>query len=660
MCLSDSPDFPGESNRKVSSMCGIVGWVRQNGEVDTSTLARMLGAIRHRGPDGEKIWVSDCGSYGLAHARLAIIDLSQKASQPMVSVDGKTIIVFNGEVYNSAELRLKLESQGVLFRSHHSDTETLLEAYRKWGLEKTLSSVNGMFAFSILDFSENLLIAARDRIGIKPFYYCRNSSGFLFASEIKSLLEHPSVTAKLNQNNLNHQLAFRALPAPMTLFEGIYKLGPGQILRLPLSTLNVSVDVFWNPLDQTESVNSRSDAIELTGNLLSSSIGYRVCADVPVGVFLSGGLDSALVAKFASARNRSLKTFTIRYPDYAEYNEHLQAREIAYGAGLEHQNVDAPGDLFANSLAAVAYHQDEPVSAPVCVSVFLLSQAARKSGVPVILTGEGGDEIFVGYNNWIKLRQLQGLDSAIPGRWLRFVIHSLVSKLASDRSRVRELTSRSRLHGPLFWSGGMDFTGAERSALLGIDDAQEDTFQEVIEPAYSRFRSAGRGQDHFGWMIYQDMQLRLPELMLMRLDKMTMAFGVEGRVPLLDHRLAELALNLTNQLRDLSVRETKWLLKAVAEKFLPRAVIYQQKKGFQAPVREWKDSVLRTYAKRLNSFARRTGVFDVEMVDKVLHRKDDRLYFSLINIMLWHEIFVEGKEVEDYQMLLSTGQRNGR
>ena len=634
-------------------MCGIVGWLHHQSGVDRAVLARMLNAIRHRGPDGDGIWISESQAYGLAHARLAIIDLSEKAAQPMVSRDGNIVIVFNGEIYNHLELRRKLEDSGVIFRSHHSDTETLLEAYRAWGLQKTLRCVNGMFAFSILDLSRNLLVAARDRIGIKPFYYCRNSSGFLFASEIKSLLAHPSVTADLDKDNLNHHLAFRALPAPRTLFKGIYKLGPGQLLKLPLSTLNISVESYWDPLDRTESISSKDEAIASIDELLFSSVGYRVNADVPVGVFLSGGLDSALVAKCASARSQDLEAFTIRYPGHADYNENLKAKEIARAAGFVHRDVDAPGELYADCLAAVAYHQDEPVSAPVCVSVYLLSQAAKQSGVPVILTGEGSDEIFVGYRNWVRFRQLQQFDSIVPGRWLRFLIHQITARLASDQSRMGEIISRSRFDGPLFWSGGMDFTGAERSALLGFSNAQERTFQEIIEPAYAEFRSSGRGNDPYGWMIYQDLQLRLPELMLMRLDKMTMAFGIEGRVPLLDHRMAEMALSISNALRELSTKETKWVLKAVAEKHLPEDVIYQKKKGFQAPVKEWKDTVLRAYAQRLISFVRRTGVLDHTTVELILGRKDDRLYFSLINFMLWHEIFIEGRRVEDYPAISS-------
>lgn len=618
--------------------------------MDRGVVEAMTSRIEHRGPDGKGVWISNDATIGFGHRRLSIIDLSPSAGQPMVSSRTGFVLVFNGEIYNHHEIRRELENAGIRFRTDHSDTETLLEAIGHWGVEGALGRLIGMFAFAVFDPRKRCVYLARDRVGIKPLYVCHAGAQWLFASEAKALFAHPGVERALDLDAFSQYLTFRFVPAPRSLFKGIQKVGAGEIWRISLEQGAVKRWTYWRPLGAPILDHmSRGEALDTLEGLLESSVRYRLEADVPVGVFLSGGVDSGLLLKLAGeAGAEALHTYTIRYPGFEKYDESRDARALAVSSGARHHEVPADHADFAELMGQVAYHQDEPIAAPVCLPVFLLSKAAHQTGVPVVLAGEGADELFVGYDSWLKLRDLEKWNRRIPDlpdRSARRLLRALAGALLPNSTRGWDLLDRMAKGQPLFWGGAMDFGQRERDQLLGPMARQADVrddFEEIIAPVLDDFLRARPASDVTGWMTYLDLRYRLPELMLPRLDKMGMAHSVEGRVPLLDHRIAEFALTLPPELHEAAGRIGKRLLKEVAAQRLPAELVYRRKKGFRAPVAEWKDSAGGgMYLEALRRFSERTGLFDAGVLESVLARKGNRLYFNLVNFMLWYVAFID-------------------
>lgn len=631
-------------------MCGIAGWISPEGGVVEARVWDMASVLAHRGPDGAGTWLASDGSVGFGHRRLSIIDLSDGAAQPMESARTGLTISYNGEIYNHREIRRELESAGVVFRTDHSDTETLLEAIGHWGLEAALKRLIGMFAFSLYDPAQRCVYLVRDRIGIKPLYVARQGEQWLFASEAKALFQHPELEGVLDLTAFSQYLTFRFVPAPRSLFSGVEKVGAGQIWRIALDTGRESRWSYWNPLEvPVRDRMGQAEALDTLEALLSSSIRHRLEADVPVGFFLSGGVDSSLLLKTAGDSGASgLHSYTIAYPGFEEYDETRAARALAEACGTIHHEVPANDGDFADLMGQIAYYQDEPIAAPVCLPVYLLSQAARRTGVPVVLAGEGADELFVGYDSWLKLRDLTKWNRRLPdlpGRPARRLLRLLAAGMLPYRMRGWDALDRMAKGQPLFWGGAMDFGQRERDRLLGPaarHTQAPDDYEAVIEPVLTEFLKARPASDITGWMTYLDLRYRLPELMLPRLDKMGMAHSVEGRVPLLDHRLAEFALTLPPDLHEAAGRIGKRLLKEVAARRLPREQVFRRKKGFRAPVAEWKGSSAGgLYLNALRRFAERTGLFDTRALESVLKRRGDRLYFNLVNFMLWYVTFVD-------------------
>lgn len=560
------------------------------------------------------------------------------------------VLVFNGELYNNRELRRELKNAGIQFRTDHSDTETLLEAIGHWGVEGAISRVIGMFAFAVFDPASRCVYLARDRIGIKPLYVWHADGQWLFASEAKALFAHPRVERALDLEAFSQYLTFRFVPAPRSLFKGVQKVGAGEIWRISLEHNSEERWTYWRPLENPILDRmSRGEALDTLEDLLESSVRYRLEADVPVGVFLSGGVDSSLLLQLANEiGGKTLHTYTINYPGFGKYDESLDARAMASSNNTIHHEVSVDDADFAELMGQVAYHQDEPIAAPVCLSVFLLSKAARETGVPVVLAGEGADELFIGYDTWLKLRDLEKWNRRIPdlfGRPSRRLLRTIAGAVLPYNFRSLDLLDRMVKGQPLFWGGAMDFGQRERDQLLGPmarSSSVQDDFEDVIAPVLDDFLQARPLSDITGWMTYLDLRYRLPELMLPRLDKMGMAHSIEGRVPFLDHRIAEFALTLPTELHEAAGRIGKRLLKEVATRRLPRELVYRRKKGFQAPVAEWKNSAGGgVYIEALRQFSKRTGLLDTRVVDSILARKSDRLYFNLVNFMLWYVAFID-------------------
>lgn len=628
-------------------MCGIAGWVSVGRTIDAGILTEMRDSMEHRGPDGSGLWISPNQSIGLAHRRLAIIDLSPEANQPMHDSAANTHIIYNGEIYNHRELRKELERSGSKFETDHSDTEVILKGYSRWGLDELLRRLNGMFAFAIFDGNRGELVLARDRMGIKPLYLFETPGTLLFASEIKALLLHPEVPRSLHHENFWHFLAFRSLPAPRCLFEDIQKVPPGAYVVYDIDSLSATRHVYWDPIRSCARFeHSMAEAADALEELLRSSVTYRLEADTDVGVFLSGGLDSTYLLETANERHRSLSTFTASYEAHPDYHEGDVAKLTAQRLGTRHFDVDIDDELYLQSLVDVAYYQDEPIAAPVCVPVYLLSQAAEKAGVPVVLAGEGSDELFIGYDNWLRLRSAQKLVDRLPAAFaapIGALSHGILKQFTS-MERPAEFARRMARVQPLFWGGAMDFTSNGRHRIVGkaIDRPETSTFDAIIQPLWTQFGEMADSRDVTLWMSYVDTRFRLPELMLPRLDKMGMAFSVEGRVPFLDHRIVEFVMGLPRNLRADTGGTGKPLFKNIAARRLPQDFVYQRKRGFQAPVKEWKSKAFKSiYLEALVRFSERTGIFDADSVRDLLQRRSDRLYFTLLNFMIWYSIFIE-------------------
>src|SRR5919197_1904485 len=441
-------------------MCGIVGalsFERSDFIVEPRYLIRMRETMVHRGPDGDGLWISDDGAVGLGFRRLKIIDLSDRANQPMSNEDGSLQLVYNGEIYNHAEIRQELERLGGhAWKTDHSDTEVILHAFEHWGIE-CLHRFRGMFAFGLWDAKARELWLARDRIGIKPLYYSVHHGRITFASEIKALLEDPEQERSVDEEAFYHYLSFLTTPAPQTLFAGIKKLEPGSWLRVSSNGATQN-SRFWDVWDHAAPVSDSSED-EIAERLLDelrTSVKLRKVSDVPVGVFLSGGIDSSTnAALFSEDESAPIKTFSIGYQgEYESYrNEFDYARTMAARVGADHHEQRLSLDDLLGFLPRMVRLQDEPIADPVCVPVYYVSKLARDSGVTVAQVGEGADELFWGYPSWrilMRLEQANGLP--VPALLKRAAIGMLEAAGQGERTAT-ELLRRGAAGKPIFWGG---------------------------------------------------------------------------------------------------------------------------------------------------------------------------------------------------------------
>src|SRR5262245_20001384 len=522
-------------------MCGIVGALSFRGSafgVTPAYVTRMRAAVAHRGPDGAGLWVDAGGRIGLGHHRLSIIDLSANAAQPMSSADGNLWIVFNGEIYNHAAIRAELIALGrQRWCTDHSDTEVILQAFELWGID-CLTRFVGMFAFALWDARARQLWLVRDRIGIKPLYHSTHHGRLTFASEIKALLVDPEQTREVDPQALFHFLSFLTTPSPQTLFAGIGKLAPGTWMRVDEDGQSVTRR-YWDAWDGVEPLARESeDAIaERVRDALRASVQLRKVSDVPVGVFLSGGIDSSTnAALFSEGETGPVKTFSVGYAgQYDSYqNELAYAREVAQLVGAEHHEILLKPEDVVRFLPQMVHLQDEPIADPVCVPVHYVARLARQHGVIVSQVGEGADELFIGYPSWLAaLTSQQRDDLPVPAVVKRAALGAAAA-LGYDKTFHFEWLRRGALGQPLFWGGAEAFTHVEKQRVLAADvlrGLDGLTSWEPIAPIRRRFDEAAWDRSHLNWMSYLDLNLRLPELLLMRVDKMTMGVALEGRVP---------------------------------------------------------------------------------------------------------------------------------
>ena len=632
-------------------MCGIAGAFSASStfRITVPYLAALRDAIAHRGPDGVGAWVSPNQSVGLAHRRLAIIDLSDEALQPMPNLDGSLQIVFNGEIYNHRELRRELDGLArIPWRTDHSDTEVILRAYEAWGID-CLHRLRGMFAFAIWDGRARQLWLCRDRFGIKPLYWSSHHGRFTFASEIKALLVDPDQPRRLNEAALMDYLSLMCTPAPETLFAGIRKVPAGAWVRIDEHG-TVTESRWYELLDHIDraGVATGDDIYDQVRSVVTDAVRSHQVSDVPMGVFLSGGVDSSTIAVQSRLEDgERLNTFSIGYAgDYQTYGNELEyARQIAGSLGANHHERLLTEQDLVDFLPRMVHLQDEPIADPVCIPVYYVSQLAREHGVKVCQVGEGADELFYGYPFWRHWRRIIGFGTRWQSTLAARTARTLTGLGGFGQSRAFDILARAAAGRPVFWTSAEGLTAEQRSSILNgewrVRSRQHDTWN-AIAPLWDRFNRSAVDRAPLNWMTFAELNLRLPELLLMRVDKMGMGTSLEARVPFLDHHVVELAMSIPEAARTAG-GESKHLLKQAMRGRVPDNIIDRPKRGFGVPVREWLGGALGQRIEReLQTFADDTGVFDMNGVRALLAGSSKVRIWYLYNFVLWHRLFIEG------------------
>jgi len=585
----------------------------------------------------------------LGFRRLAIIDLSERAMQPMSNEDGTLWVVFNGEIYNHAEIRAELERRGGhRWKTDHSDTEVILHAFEEWGID-CLQKFRGMFAIAPWDAKKHQLWLIRDRIGVKPLYYSIHHGRITFASEIKALLEDGEQERAVNEEALYYYLSFNATPAPHTLFSGIQKLAPGTWLRVNEDG-HVNECRYWDVWDHTQPLTNASEA-EIAERILSelrTSVKLRKISDVPVGVFLSGGIDSSTnAALFSEGEGQPVKTFSIGYDrEYESYQNELHyARRMADEVGADHHELRLRESDLLDSLPLIIRHQDEPLADPVCMPVYFVSKLARDSGVTVCQVGEGSDELFWGYKYWRDSLRVQRLANLLPiPNALKNLglagLDFVEGRRASFPHQFScEVLRRALSNRPVFWGGAEVFSDSQKQRLLSPRLRKRFagfSSWEALRPIRERFDQKSWDPSPLNWMTYLDLNLRLPELLLMRVDKMSMAVSLEARVPFLDHKFVELAMSIPQAMKTRN-GVLKYILKKAVRGVIPDELIDRKKQGFAVPVYDWHHTKYGEYvANEMKDFCEKTDLLQFEGVSPFLKRRG----WALLNVALWWKQYI--------------------
>jgi asparagine synthase (glutamine-hydrolysing) len=594
---------------------------------------QMTATLRHRGPDDHGFLNSDGASFGVR--RLSIIDVSG-GHQPIASEDGSVTVVLNGEIYNYRELRAQLEGRGHSFRTQ-SDTEVLIHLYEEYG-DASLHLVRGMFGFALWDARRHRLLLARDRLGIKPLYYAATPDGLVFASEAKALFQHPAIRPEINLDALDCYLSLRYVPGEDTLFRGVKKLAPGHLLVHEKS--RTEVRRYWQlVLGDFQPAVNLDEAVEEFGSLLRETVRAHLVSDVPLGVLLSGGLDSAgVTALTAATSDRPVKTFTVGFDLPGAHNELAEARRVARHLGTDHHELVVKPDVV-ELLPRLAWHMDEPVADPAALPTYLICKFARES-VPVVLTGEGGDELLAGYPRYVWFDRARRLQRATP-RWLRERVLLPLGHLAPVGARYHSaldniLAERSDIDRHLHWVPGL---APELRAKLTPHQAQasHESLEAYLTPS----------QDHIIHRLMNlDVHTWLVDDVLHKMDRMSMAASVEARVPFLDHRLVEFVASLPLDVK-LANLGTKTLLKRAMGPLLPCATVRRRKHAFQVPLDQWVAGPLRDFVHDtlFNKRARERGWIDTRRLEPMLGRNgkrptiDGQSVWTLMCLELWAGAF---------------------
>lgn len=611
-------------------MCGIAGYWSRNAAPDAAIAGQMARMIEHRGPDDAGIWLDTSSGLALAHRRLSIIDISAAGHQPMVSPCGNYVLCFNGEIYNHTDLRQELQREGGQFDwCGHSDTETLLAALRHWGVESALRRLNGMFAFAFWDKSRQILFLARDRMGEKPLFYGSSGNTFLFGSELKSLVVHPDWRGNVARGALALYLRHNYVPAPHSIYEGIGKLPPAHYVAITGQGTEVtSPRCYWNLRRIAEDgiasrAKSTDDFIHELDSLVRDAVGRRMVADVPLGAFLSGGFDSTLiVAQMQAQASRPVQTFSIGFHEET-HNEARYAKAVAAHLGTDHTELYVSSDQALNVIPKLPKIWDEPFADSSQIPTFLVSQLASDH-VTVSLSGDGGDELFFGYKRYaLGLRVWRWL-RMLPGPLRKAAVNFLQG--LPDRVMEPAINFISRRLG----QRNLPYL-LPKLAELAKHSSSEDFYEHLVshwknpgalvlggsEPKtrFGRYHGMPKLPGLAEQMMYLDSVTYLPDDILTKVDRASMAVSLEARVPLLDHRLVEFAWRVPQQLK-FRDGEAKWLLRQVLYRYVPRNLMDRPKMGFGVPIEHWLRGPLREWAHELLDERRLKddGYFDPEPV----------------------------------------------
>jgi len=634
-------------------MCGICGIYIFNNDLKTiqeADLITIRDSMKHRGPDDEGAVILKNGKLGLGHRRLSIIDLSPMGKQPMTNEDGTIWIVFNGEIYNFRRLREKLIANGHEFKSN-SDTEVIIHLYEEKGIN-CVFDLEGEFAFAIYDGIKNKLWLVRDRIGIKPLYYYLSEKKIVFASEIKAILTDTSIPRAVNEDALYHYLSFLTTPAPDTLFQGIKKIPGGFYLEVSSDGTD-NLQRYYDVLDHVDQKIGLSEEIiieKLNSELRKTISDYKL-SDVPVGVFLSGGLDSSInTILFSENEKNQIKTFTIGYQgenkSYA--NEFEYAQIVANLIKSEHHEKAISEEELLNFLPKMIYHQDEPIADPVCVPVYFVSKLARESGIAVCHVGEGSDELFWGYPKWKLAIFLEDLNKITPS-FIKKCGLCLLKLFGKTRGLPYEGLRRGLSGSPIFWGGAEAFTEKEKKYLLSErlrEKFKNFSSYQIIEPIWDNFQKKSWEKSSLNWMTYLDLNIRLPELLLMRVDKMSMSVSLEARVPFLSQNIVELAMSIPTSIK-MRDYELKYVLKRAFGNILPKNIVNRKKQGFGVPIFEWFLENLGNFAQqKILDFMDRTDFFDDKEIHLLLESKNANKIWYILNFVLWYEYWIERRPIK--------------
>ncbi len=594
-------------------MCGLTGFIDiAGGDAATQArvLRRMTQTLHHRGPDDGDIWLDSARGVGLGHRRLAIVDLSPAGHQPMKSASGNSVLVYNGELYNTAELAQDIEAAGVRLRGH-SDSEVLVEACDLWGVERTLERLNGMFAFALWQRDERRLWLARDRVGIKPLYWGQFGTLLLFGSELKALRAHPGWQPRLDTRAVAAYLELAYIPSPLSIYEGVYKLEPGHLLQFdpggsPCDRVWWDLRAIWTEGQRQQRDVDDAGLIDELEHLLGDAVRRQMVSDVPLGSFLSGGIDSSTVTALMQAHSdRPVSTFSIGFHE-AAYDEALHARAVARHLGTAHQEVYVTPDDARAIIPDLPDIYDEPFSDSSQIPTFLVSRLAR-SGLVVALTGDGGDELFAGYNRYTWVERLWRLSGRVPAGLRRMgaaIVQALPVSLLDAAGKLLPAACRPPLLGDKIhkaaelashrtpdgmyrqlvghWSPGEVLAAGITAPSSVLDD---EKLSVEIPALLARLQ-------------FLDLVTYLPGDILTKVDRASMAVSLETRVPLLDHRVVEFAARLPPEMRVRNARG-KWLLRAVLRRHVPDNLIERPKMGFGVPIDAWLRGPLRGWANEL-------------------------------------------------------------
>jgi asparagine synthase (glutamine-hydrolysing) len=616
------------SENSEHNMCGLTGFLSGTSLPEPESVLRgMADTIAHRGPDDAGIWMDNEAGVGLAHRRLSILDLSSAGHQPMISASGRYVMAYNGEVYNHADLRRDLETANAApeWRGH-SDTETLLAGFEAWGIAQTLGRATGMFAFAVWDRQSAMLTLGRDRLGEKPLYYGWQGETFLFASELKAIEAHPAFARRIDRGALALLMRYNAIPAPYSIYQGICKLPPGSLLTISRQKRNETPIRYWDACEIVADGLARSfegtpdEAVERLESLLLASVRRQMVADVPLGAFLSGGIDSSTVVALMQAQSkRPVRTFSIGFHEEG-YDEAKHAAAVAKHLGTEHTELYVTPQQALDVIPRLPELYCEPFADSSQIPTFLVSQLARRH-VAVSLSGDGGDELFGGYNRyvlgqhlWGKLSRIpiglrawaaKGITAVSPATWNRLLkpIGLLRRRTWNPGDKLHKGAAVMATHSPVtLYRLLVSHWDDPASLVLGAEEPSTILTSPALQPE----------TDHFvHQMMALDLLTYLPDDILAKVDRAAMGVSLETRVPFLDHQIVEFAwrLPLAHKLRE---GVGKWPLRQLLYKYVPRELIERPKMGFGVPIDDWLRGPLRDWAEALLSEERirREGFFN--------------------------------------------------